>query len=157
MKKFSFIILTLFCLTISFSGCKNTPSGLSAEVEPTIRVYNTSTKTTDEMPLERYVAGVVAGEVYNDWPEEALKTQCVLARTFALKYASDNPEVYKNKGISTNIADAQSYDESTINERVLKAVSDTRGQIITSNGKIINAYFPYIEHFAKEKNIFILI
>ncbi len=36
------------------------------------------------LPLERYVAGAVAGEVYPDWPAEALKAQAVVARTYAL-------------------------------------------------------------------------
>ena len=141
MKKLFLLLVLAISLPIFMVGCTKSQASLTAELDPTIRVYNTSLKTTSEMPIEDYVAGVVAGEVYNSWNEEALKTQCILARTFALKYASDNPEIYKEKGISTNIADAQSYDESTINEAIKAACEATRGQILTYNDQIIDAYF----------------
>lgn len=142
LKNIGFCLLFSLIMVISFTGCDNSSNKIDlSSGEPQIRVYNTQTKTTTQMDLETYVAGVVAGEVYNTWEEEALKTQCVLARTFALNFAHTNPTEYKEKGISTSIADAQSYDESTINDRILKAVEDTRGQVITSDGELINAYF----------------
>lgn len=147
LKILSLLFALLLFLPVTFIvGCSNDKASVLSGIgvnsdEPKIRVYNTSTKTTTEMDLEKYVAGVVAGEVYNTWEEEALKTQCILARTFALKFAQSNPEIYKEKGISTSITDAQSYDESTINDRILQAVKDTRGKVITSNGELIDAYF----------------
>ena len=126
------------------SGCNNEAlyGGFGADFgEPEIRVYNTATKTTSVYNLEDYVAGVVAGEVYNTWEDETLKVQAILARTFALKYIEENPDIYKEKGISTNIADAQSYDDSTINEKIKNAVYATRGIVLTNNNKLINAYF----------------
>jgi len=140
-RKYILLFLVIVSLFL-FSGCAadSTLTAVSAE-EPEIRVYNTTSNETSVMQLEDYVAGVVAGEVYNSWNMEALKTQCVLSRTYALKFAMDNPELYKEKGISTNIADAQNYDETTINERILEACKATRGEIITHKGEIINAYF----------------
>ena len=127
-----------------FVACDNTSlyGGFGGNLgEPEIRVYNTQTKTTSTLDLEEYVAGVVAGEVYNTWNEEALKVQSVLARTYALKYIEDNPEIYKEKGISTNITDAQNYDTSTINDKIKNAVRATKGEVITHNGNLVNAYF----------------
>ncbi|MBO4570249.1 MAG: SpoIID/LytB domain-containing protein [Clostridia bacterium] len=141
MKKFLNVTLILIIISILISGCSQSSLKQTYAEEPMIRVYNTVSQTTTELPLEEYVAGVIAGEVYNTWDIEALKTQCVLARTFALKYIEDNPEIYKEKGISTNIADAQSYDESTINSSITEACKQTRGEVLTYNNELINAYF----------------
>ena len=143
MKKFIVCFSLCFCLFL-LSGCNDNVlyGGFGANFgEPEIRVYNTISKTTSVYNLEDYVAGVVAGEVYNDWNDEALKVQAILARTFALKYIEENPDLYKEKGISTNISDAQNYDETTINQKIKDAVSATRGIVLTSNHKLINAYF----------------
>ena len=56
--------------------------------EPILSVYNVSTEKVEEMGLEDYVMGVVAGEMKNDWPLEALKAQAILARTFVLKFCN---------------------------------------------------------------------
>ncbi|MBQ7453046.1 MAG: SpoIID/LytB domain-containing protein [Clostridia bacterium] len=139
------LITILLFGAISLSACSNDSvleGGFSGNISsPTIRVYNTVSQTTTEMDLENYVAGVVAGEVYNTWEVEALKAQAIIARTFALKYAEENADLYKKQGISTNIEDAQNYDTSTINERVLQAVNETKGIVLTHNGNLINAYF----------------
>lgn len=128
--------------TLNFtSGCAKKSDTVASPNPPTIRVYNATSKTSSEMDLEKYVAGVVAGEVYTSWNEEALKVQAVLARTYALKFAENNPEEYKLRGISTSISEAQSYDESTINDKVLSAVEATKGQIITYKNELINAYY----------------
>ena len=144
MKKISLSIICLFVCLIILSGCNNTSlyGGFGGNIgEPEIRVYNTATKQTSVLDLEDYVAGVVAGEVYNNWEDEALKVQAILARTFALKYIEENPDSYKQTGISTNIADAQNYDDKTINKKIKDAISATRGIVLMNNNKLINAYF----------------
>ncbi|MCD5415124.1 MAG: SpoIID/LytB domain-containing protein [Clostridiales bacterium] len=57
--------------------------------EPNIKVYLVDQKKIQEMKFEEYVMGVLAGEMENDWPEEALMAQAVLARTFVLKFIAD--------------------------------------------------------------------
>ena len=39
---------------------------------PVLRVYDVAAEEIEEMNLEDYVMGVVAGEMKNDWPREAL-------------------------------------------------------------------------------------
>lgn len=39
------------------------------ESEPILKVYNTETKTISEMGLETYIQGVLAGEIFNSWPD----------------------------------------------------------------------------------------
>ena len=77
------------------------------------------------MDAEAYVAGVVAGEMKNDWPLEALKAQAILARTFVLRFVSEKESRYEGADISTDISEAQAYDESAVNDLVLQAVEET--------------------------------
>jgi len=108
---------------------------------PQLTVYNIATKSYDEMDIEDYVAGVLAGEMRNDWPMEALKAQAVLARTFVLKFIDEKESKYRGANISTDIAEAQAYDALKINDRIRKAIDETRGQIISSDGKLPYAWF----------------
>ena len=108
---------------------------------PILTVYNTATESIDEMDIERYVMGVLAGEMRNDWPMEALKAQAILARTFVLKFIDEKESRYDGADISTDITEAQAYDAERINERVEKAVNDTRGEVLSVNGELPYAWF----------------
>lgn len=108
---------------------------------PALRVYVTDDREIHEMDLEEYVCGVLAGEVKNDWPLEALKAQAILARTFVIKFITEKQSKYKGADISTDIEEAQAYDTAGINERIRQAVRETRGQIVCWQGSPIYAWF----------------
>ena len=108
---------------------------------PTLTVYDTAEKTLSEMDIETYVEGVVAGEMKNDWPLEALKAQAILARTFTLKFCGDKTSKYKGADISTDVTEAQAYDAGSVNERVKRAVRDTRGLAMAYRGEYPYAWF----------------
>ena len=77
------------------------------ESNPTLKVYDVKQKRIIEMPLEEYLEGVLAGEMPNDWPAEALKAQAILARTFVCKFIEEVPirrrgHIHRHKG-STGI------------------------------------------------------
>ena len=55
---------------------------------PVLQVYQVDEEETNEMDIESYLEGVLAGEMKNDWPIEALKAQAILARTFVLKFCT---------------------------------------------------------------------
>ena len=113
-----------------------------AGVEPRLTVYDIQTKTTKEMNLEDYVAGVVAGEMENYWPVEALAAQAILARTYVLEFIEDKGgSKYGNADISTDFEEAQAWNPGNINENIKKAVSMTRGKVATYQGKYIKAWF----------------
>lgn len=118
-----------------------TPEGTHVKAEPTLRVYVTAEKAVREMPLETYVEGVLAGEMKNDWPMEALKAQAILARTFVLKFIQDKESKYPDADISTDIEEAQAYDASAVNDRIRQAVADTRGLVLKSGGELPYAWF----------------
>lgn len=108
---------------------------------PVLTVYNTATGSFDEMDIERYVMGVLAGEMRNDWPMEALKAQAILARTFVLKFIDEKKSRYDGADISTDITEAQAYDAEKINERIEKAVTETRGEVLSAHGELPYAWF----------------
>jgi stage II sporulation protein D len=87
--------------------------------------------------LEDYVAGVVARESPSSWPLEALKAQAVAARTYAITtskagagfdhYADTRSQVYG--GVAAETAATN------------QAVADTRGQVVTYDGKPVVTFF----------------
>lgn len=110
--------------------------------EPKLVVYDVDKKERKEMDLEDYITGVVAGEMENYWPEEALAAQAILARTYVLEFITDKGgSKYGNADISTDFEEAQAWNPENINENIKKAVKSTRGKVITHNGKFAKAWF----------------
>ena len=105
---------------------------------PILKVYVVKNKAVKEMDLETYLQGVVAGEMKNNWPQEALRAQAILARTFVLKFTTEKESKYKGADVSTDIEEAQAYAADEINDRVKQAVESTRGMVLASGGE-----FPY--------------
>jgi stage II sporulation protein D len=89
------------------------------------------------LDLESYVRGVVAGEMPSSWPAEALRTQAVAARTYALattkagdgfdQYADTRSQMYKGIDAETATTDA--------------AVTGTQNEIVVFDGKPIVTYY----------------
>jgi stage II sporulation protein D len=89
------------------------------------------------VPLEEYVAGVVARESPSSWPIEALKAQAVAARTYAIttskagagfdQYADTRSQVYG--GVAAETASSN------------QAVAATRSQVVTYDGAPVVTYF----------------
>ncbi len=123
------IIPTLFV----FGSCKKTPKEIS--------LFNTQTETIEKLNFEEYIEGVVAGEIDNDSPIEALKAQAVLARTFVMKFIETGKSKYENADISTDINEAQAYSKEKVNSNIKKAVKETKGIVVRYNGELIDAYF----------------
>ena len=108
---------------------------------PALTVYDVKAEKNEDMDLETYVAGVVAGEMKNDWPMEALKAQAILARTFVLKFCQDKKSKYDGADISTDVSEAQAYAPNSVNDRVKQAVAETRGLAMAWEGEFPNAWF----------------
>jgi stage II sporulation protein D len=92
----------------------------------------------NELPLEEYIKDVVAAEVGPDWDMEALKVQAVISRTYALF------QKRINGGSPYQIASSvlhQVYKGKNPDARIAYAVSETSGQILAFNGKLIEALY----------------
>jgi stage II sporulation protein D len=92
----------------------------------------------NELPLEEYIMNVVSAEVGADWDMEALKVQAVISRTYALfqKLQNNNP----NYDITSSVLH-QVYKGTNENARISYAVMNTEGEVLTFNGKLIEAFY----------------
>jgi SpoIID/LytB domain protein len=91
----------------------------------------------NELDMDSYIRGVVAGEMPSTWPLEALKVQAVAARTYALatrktsgafdQYPDPRSQVYRGVTGESVRSDA--------------AVSDTSGRIVTYSGVPAVTYY----------------
>ncbi len=117
--------------------------GDTAADKLSLKVYDIKTKKTKEANIEEYLYRVLAGEMRQDWPLEALKAQAIIARTFLMDFLGENKasSVEPSADISTDPKESQAYDESGINDNIKKAVDDTRGMVIAYDGKFIKAWF----------------
>ena len=152
-------VLCLLALAIFLaSGCaaespQNVPRGLvcpslpekmpvSEDGVPLLQVYVAEENTIREMDAETYLMGVVAGEMKNNWPTEALRAQAILARTFVMRFVSEKESRYEGADISTDISEAQAYDASAVNEAVRQAVESTEGMVlVTPEGELPYTWF----------------
>lgn len=91
------------------------------------------------LPVEQYLYGVIAKEMSPEWHLEAVKSQAVAARTYALynlnKHQVDGYDVCATS--DCQVYGGREYETP----RVLRAVNDTAGQVMMYQGKIIPAYF----------------
>jgi stage II sporulation protein D len=104
------------------------------------------------LPVDEYVKGVIPNESPPSWPQAALRTQAVAARSFGLSvnvggngfdlYDTTSSQVYK--GLSSETA--------ATNE----AADATRGQVVESQGQIAQTYFSACSggHTESVQNVF---
>lgn len=155
---FIFVLVALIIALGFFTGCtmkqkskEGSPQALpkipekiskGENKEPELKVYVVKDKKIEQMKLEDYVAGVVAGEVENYWEPAALAAQAILARTYVLEFIKDKGgSKYQGADISTDFEEAQAWNPDNINENIKKAVESTKGMVVTYQGDFIKAWF----------------
>jgi stage II sporulation protein D len=92
----------------------------------------------NQVPLESYVKSVVLSEVADGWEMEALKTQAVLARTYAIRHMKQGDGKLYHLTSSTL---HQLYRGDQFDGRVAYAVMQTEGEILSYNGEAIEAFY----------------
>ena len=110
--------------------------------EPEITVYLHQSNTTEKMPLEKYLEGVVAAEIGPKFPEEALKAQAIVARTMTMaKIIRGGVRDEHNTDTCDLPEHFQAYSRAKVTPEISKAVKETRGQVLLYNGKFVYALF----------------
>ncbi|MGM0410075.1 MAG: stage II sporulation protein D [Bacillota bacterium] len=161
IKKFSFFVVILFIIIIII------PFFITKGIfffdnkdkdEIMIKVYNAKLEKTEEMELEDYLVGVVAAEMPANYNIEALKAQAVAARTYAAQnleeFGGSGSKKYDGADICTDFRYSQAWiNKEEMREkwsflpffyfynRILKAVEETSGEVITYKGKLIDAVY----------------
>lgn len=122
---------------------------------PLIPVFLSREEQIINVPLEQYVRGVLAAEMPIEFELEAMKAQAMAARTYIVRRLLDQDDTHVPvKGaLVTDTVMHQAYvteeqlrknwgTQYDVNlEKVTKAVQDTKGFILTYEGKPINATF----------------
>ena len=114
--------------------------GNGAQYRGNIEVWkgNNGLYIINELPLEEYVENVVASEVGTSWEIEALKTQAVISRTYAVYKRNQNGD---SKFHLTSSVLHQVYKGTNTQIQVAYAVKETAGEILTYDGKPIEALY----------------
>ncbi|MEL4896996.1 SpoIID/LytB domain-containing protein [Crocosphaera sp. Alani8] len=89
--------------------------------------------------VEEYLYSVVGAEAYPTWPQEALKSQAVVARTYALYKASKASNRYYDLDTTTNTQVYKGLETEFVTTH--DAVKATLGEVLTYNGKVILSAF----------------
>ena len=123
---------------------------------PIITIYNTKLGKNQDMDIEEYLYGVLAGEMPSDFDIEALKAQAVAARTFVMYKQNQGVSKKHPKAIvCTDYSDCQEYKsyeelksikgEEWMKEsypKIQQAVDETKGHIVTyKEDPILTLYF----------------
>lgn len=90
------------------------------------------------LPIEIYTMGVLNGEVPSSWPEEVLKAQAVVSRTYAYFRVLQHQDELFHAG-STEMF--QKFDYTDTNEAIERAVQDTRDEVLLYQNQPIEAFF----------------
>ena len=110
--------------------------------------------TTEQMTLERYLTGVVRGEMPASFEMEALRAQAAAERSYVYyQLAAGRKDAHPDADFCTDHTCCRAYLSETAarekwggdfapwNTRVEQAVSDTDGQVVLYNGRPILAVF----------------
>jgi stage II sporulation protein D len=102
-----------------------------------VRLDGSGVTSINQLDMDSYIRGVVAGEMPSSWPLEALKVQAVAARTYALSTA-------KSSGAFDQYPDTRSQVYRGVTGESVRsdaAVADTARQIVTYDGVPAVTYY----------------
>lgn len=106
----------------------------------------TKEKTVEEITLEDYLVGVLCAEVSAEFPPAALQAQAVAARTYCL-YRIEKGKLHPDGAeLCDDYAHCMAYkDPALVGEEkasaMRAAVQATAGEVLTYDGKLIDAVF----------------
>lgn len=105
----------------------------------TFDVYEGAVRAINTLPIEQYLYGVVPHEMSNLFPVDALKAQAVCARGYAVARCSRY--LSRAYDLLDTSKDQVYRGYASRNTRAIAAVDATRGEVLTYNGEIIEAYY----------------
>lgn len=93
----------------------------------------------DELPLEEYLVGLINCEISSHWPMEAVKAQAVIARTYALH--QKRTRAFQPYHLESTVLDQVYGGSGQEDARSKRGVDETRGEVLTHDGEIIQAFY----------------
>ena len=100
----------------------------------------------ETIELETYIIGVVGAEMPASFHEEALKSQAIISRTYALKAISTGKQLTDNESTQSYKSNSELKSMwgdkyNTYYTKIKNCVEATRGMYLTYNGKYIEAVY----------------
>ena len=104
-----------------------------------LKVYHEGSRilVVNEVPLERYIEGVVASELPGSWDTEVKKSQAVAARSYALVQRARRDGWYSLEATTLD----QVYKAGGVDSRTREAVAATRGQVLVQDDTLVEAFY----------------
>lgn len=151
MKKI--ILMTCFIILVPFLIVsiliKEEPIELEIINEPKVRIKREDGRV-DIVLFEDYIIGVLAGEMPANFEIEALKAQALAARSYVLKKIEQNSN--EDYDILDTVMNQVYLDEEGMKKKwnenyqinrnkIEQAVLETKGEYLTYNGEVIEAFF----------------
>lgn len=92
----------------------------------------------NHLPMEQYIPGVIAKELYAHWHPETFRAQAIAARSYAIATQSRTSRRYYDL---ENTQASQVYIGTTTNPRAIDAVRATRGVVLGYDEKVLTAFY----------------
>ena len=93
----------------------------------------------NELPLEEYLIGLINCEISSAWPMEAVKSQAVIARSYAIyqKQARRGAPYQLESSVMDQVYEGCDIEDS----RAARGVQETAGEVLTYDDKVIQAFY----------------
>jgi stage II sporulation protein D len=107
----------------------------------TIIIHNREGKclVVNELGVEKYIAGVINTAMQANWPIEALKTQAVTARSYAINAIEERPDALFHVHSDTSDQMYRGAANETVKSNL--ATTSTRGTVLYFTGGVLKAYY----------------
>ena len=93
----------------------------------------------NELPLEEYLVGLINCEISSAWPMEAVKSQAVIARSYAMfqKSARRGAPYQLESSVLDQVYQGCDLEDS----RAARGVQETAGEVLVFDQKVIQAFY----------------
>jgi stage II sporulation protein D len=104
-----------------------------------VHAKNGNLMVVNEVDVEQYLRGVIPSEMPHEWPMEALKTQAVISRTYALYQKKENQN--KEHDLPASVLGQVYKGESASHHRTDQAIMETNDIVATYDGALALTFF----------------
>lgn len=144
-------LLFLVVIVLSVVYIRSIKEGTSflKENDNVVSVKDTKTDSIKKYDIEKYLIGVLAGEMPASFNKEALKAQAVASRTFAyykINTSNSDYDVTNDTSSQVHITDEQMHekwgnDYDKYLSIIKQAVKETENEVLVNDNEIIAAYY----------------
>jgi len=104
-----------------------------------VRVPSGGMDVVMDVPMETYLPGVVAKELYGSWDLDTFKAQAIAARSYAV-VEDDRWSERRHYDVVAG-EQSQAWIGATTNPTALQAVRETRGMVLVHDGLVVPIYY----------------